>query len=316
LPTSAAGAADLAEPGATTGALIPTDTPVNLQLPPADSTATPVPVINLQVEIPTRRPTPAFDIPTSTPEVLELAPTATATLVPILGTPTIIFAADEGNIPPGECTRVRWHVENVRAVYYENQAAFGDGSQEECLRDEAVTYALTVIFADGQTKIYTTSVGILWPTPTPSITPSFTPEVLPTETWTPVPPTATATPEVVYGTTFSINGDNPYRCSSGSQCNIGLLATNSGDSLDTLAIEIVAAGDWPALLCSQIGTCSGQRLVIANVGPGNTLFATLQLTVPADSVGQSTTYAIRSVSDGSKGTVTSQVTELVIESSE
>jgi len=299
-----------------TPAVIATERPANIQLPLADSTPTPVPIINVQLEVPTRRPTPEFDIPTSTPEVIELPATATATVVPISGTPVIVFSADESLIPPGECTHVRWHVENVRAVYYESQAAFGDGSKEECLRDEADSYALTVIFGDGQTKIYTTTVDILWPTATPSITPSFTPEILPTETWTPIPPTATPTPNVVYGTTFSINGDNPYRCSAGSQCNIGVLATNVGDSIDTLAIELLSGGSWQALLCSQIGTCSGQRLVIANVGPGNTLFATLQLTIPADSIGQTSTYALRSVSDGSNGAVTSQVIELTIESSE
>ncbi len=297
-------------------ALVATDAPANIQLPPAESTSTPVPIINVQVAVPTRRATPEFDIPTSTPEALEPTVTATATAVPIVGTPVIVFAADEKTIPPGECTHVRWHVENVRAVYYENLAAFGDGSKEECLRDEADSYALTVIFGDGQTKIYTTTVDILWPTATPSVTPSFTPEILPTETWTPDPPTATPTPDIIYGTTFSINGDNPYRCNAGSQCNIGVLATNVGDSIDTLAIEIVSAGSWQALLCSQIGTCSGQRLVIANVGPDNTLFATLQLTIPSDSIGQTTTYALRSVSDGSQGTVTSQVIELTIESSE
>ncbi len=300
-------------------AVVATDQPANIQLPPAESTPTPVPIINVQMQVPARRPTPEFDIPTSTPdavEAVEAIATATATDVPIVGTPVIVFAADERTIPPGECTHVRWHVENVRAVYYESQAAFGDGSKEECLRDEADSYALTVILGDGQTKIYTTTVDILWPTATPSITPSFTPEILPTETWTPLPPTATPTPNVVYGTTFSINGDNPYRCNAGNQCNIGVLATNVGDSLDTLAIEIVSTGSWQALLCSQIGTCSGQRLVIANVGPGNTLFATLQLTIPADTVGQTTTYALRSVSDGSNGAVTSQVIELTVESSE
>lgn len=316
LPTATVGEAN-AVAQTNPPALVATEQPANIQLPPAASTPTPVPIINVQVAVPTRRPTPEFDIPTSTPDAaIEPTATATATAVPIVGTPVIVFAADESTIPPGECTHVRWHVENVRAVYYENQAAFGDGSKEECLRDEADSYALTVIFGDGQTKIYTTTVAILWPTATPSITPSFTPEILPTETWTPVPPPATPTPAIVYGTTFSINGDNPYRCQAGSQCNIGVLATNVGDSLDTLAIEIVAAGEWQALLCSQIGTCSGQRLVIANVGPGNTLFATLQLTVPADSTGQTTTYALRSVSDGSNGAVTSQVIELTIESSE
>lgn len=292
----------------------PTATFATIQLPSAESTPTPVPIIDVQLAVPTRRPTPAFDIPTSTPAPPQ--PTPTETPLPILGTPIVVFAADEQRIPPGECTHVRWHVENVRAVYYESQPAFGDGTKEECVDDEADSYALTVIFGDGQTKIYTTTVGILWPTPTPSITPSFTPEILPTETWTPEPPTPTPTPNVIYGTTLAINGENPYRCSAGNECNIGVLATNTGDSIDTLAIEFLAVGNWPATLCSQIGTCSTQRLVIANVGPQNTVYTTLKLTIPADSVGQSSMYALRAVSDASQGSVTSQVIELTIESTE
>lgn len=290
--------------------ILPTATPASIALPPADATATPVPVINVQVAVPTRRPTPEFDIPTSTPEPPQ--PTATNTVAPILGTPVVVFAPDESAVPPGECTKVRWHVENVREVYYENLPAFGDGNKEECLEDERDTYALTVIFGDGQTKIYTTTVGIVWPTPTPSVTPSYTPEIEPTETWTPLPPTATPTPNVVYGTTLSINSDNPARCNAGETCTIGVLATNTGDTLDTLAIELVANGTWPAMLCSQVGTCGSPRLVVANVGPANTVFVDLQITVPGDAQGQSTGYAVRSVSDGSSGAISSQVSEITI----
>ncbi|MEZ4673243.1 MAG: hypothetical protein R2932_03240 [Caldilineaceae bacterium] len=291
-----------------------TNAPGNVQLPPLESTPTPVPIINVELAVPTRRPTPEFDIPTSTAE----APTATLTEtpIPIVGTPIVIFGPDESSVPPGECTKVRWHVENVRAVYYESQAAFGDGDHEECIKDESDSYALTVILANGQTQIYTTTVGIIWPTPTPSVTPSFTPEIIPTETWTPLPPTATPTPDVVFGTTLAIAGDNPHICSVDSQCTIGVLATNSGDTIDTLAIDLVAAGDWPALICNQVGTCSDSHLVIPNVGPANTVFANLQLTIPADSGGQEMSYALRAVSEGSGGSVVSQVIELKIESSE
>lgn len=293
---------------------VATNTPVNVQLPAVVASPTPVPVINVFLTVPPRRPTPTFDIPTSTPE--PPAPTATATPQPILGTPVIIFGPDESSVPPGECTKVRWRVENVREVYYESQAAFGDGSKEECLKDERDTYALTVVFADGQTRIYTTTVDILWPTATPSITPSFTPEVLPTETWTPLPPTATPTPDVVYGTTLAVNGNNPTQCQPGTQCEIGILATNTGDSIDTLAIELVASGRWSAQLCNQIGTCSTSRLLIADVGPAHTVFVTLQVTIPAGTAGQRESYLLRSVSEGSQGTIISQVTELTIEISE
>ncbi|MEZ4733347.1 MAG: hypothetical protein R3E79_40140 [Caldilineaceae bacterium] len=166
---------------------------------PTAVVATPAAVINVLQEVPTRRPTPVFELPTSTPVPLE--PTATATETPtppILGTPVVIFGPDDSAVPPGECTNIRWHVVNVREVYYENQAAFGDGVKEECIDDEADSYALTVIFGDGQSKIFTTTVGVLWLTPTPRLTSSFTPEPMHTETWTPEPPTATPTPNVYY----------------------------------------------------------------------------------------------------------------------
>ncbi len=285
--------------------LPPTATPASLQLPPPTVVATAVPLIDVQVAVPTRRPTPQFDIPTSTPE--PLAPTATATQVPILGTPSIVFAPDESAVPPGKCTHVRWRVENVREVYYENLPAFGTGEHRECLEEERDTFALTVIFGDGQTKIYTTAVDIVWPTPTPSITPSFTPEIAPTETWTPEPPTATPTPAVLYGTTLSVNGANSVDCAAGTTCSIDLLATNTGDSIDTLAIEIVSMGSWSAMLCSQMGTCGTPRLVVANVGPANTVFVSFQITIPADVAGQNTSYTLRAVSEGSTGAVASQV---------
>lgn len=288
--------------------------PTNLLLPTA-VVATPAAVINVLQEVPTRRPTPVFELPTSTPVPLE--PTATATETPtppILGTPVVIFGPDDSAVPPGECTNIRWHVVNVREVYYENQAAFGDGVKEECIDDEADSYALTVIFGDGQSKIFTTTVGVLWPTPTPSLTPSFTPEPMYTETWTPEPPTATPTPNVYYAVSLQVNGGNRQPCPAGTECEIAVLVTNQGDRPDNLTVEFLQRGSASAWLCRQDGQCADQRLALTNVGQGNTVFVTLRLTVPADSAGTVFTYVLRAVSDGSQGTVISDAVTVEVES--
>lgn len=290
-------------------------TPANILLPTAAIVATPEAVINVLQEVPTRRPTPVFDLPTSTPVPLEPTATATATPTPpILGTPVVIFGPDESAVPPGECTNIRWHVVNVREVYYENQAAFGDGVKEECIDDEADSYALTVIFGDGQTQIFTTTVGVLWPTPTPSLTPSFTPEPIYTETWTPEPPTATPTPNVFYAVALRINGGNRQPCPAGTECEIAVLVTNQGDRPDNLVVEFLQRGSDSAWLCRQDGQCADQRLALTNVGQGNTAFVTLRLTVPADSAGTVFTYVLRAISDGSQGTVTSDTVTVEVES--
>ena len=280
--------------------------PSNIQLPPAEATVTPV--IDVYLPVPPPRNTPVFDIPTSTAAPVE--PTATATQTPrpaILGTPVVVFAPDKSFVPPGECTRLRWHVENVREVYYENLPSLGDGTHEECIKDKADTYALTVVYATGQTKIYTATVDVLWPTDTPEPTPTFTPEIEPTQTWTPVPPTATPTPNVVYGVTLAVDGGNSHSCTAGTACEIGLFATNAGDSADNVSIELLAAGSWSALICRQDGVCAQNKLTLSTVGPGNTAFVKLRIEIPAETVGQASEYALRAISEGSGGAMVSQV---------
>ena len=64
------------------------------------------PVVDLQLLVPTRRPTPVFDLPTSTPEAVAAAlPTNTPTARrPLLGTPSVVFGPD----------RVSWKLANAR----------------------------------------------------------------------------------------------------------------------------------------------------------------------------------------------------------
>lgn len=298
-----------------------TPTPIVLALPladPATGEATPdlaalAPPINVDAPIPTRRPTPIFDLPTSTPlsEVLPV-PTATATPVP-LGTPVIIFAADEPELKAGRCTFVRWNVRNVREVYYENLPMSGQGEREECIDDESQVYSLLVVFGDGSSQVYTTTITYLPPTPTPTVTPSFTPEPVLTPTWTPAPPTATPAPVVDYGVALTVNGASALTCNPGQTCDAGLLVTNAGSAIDTLIVTIAQGGAFASQICRPDGVCATNDLNILNVGPGNTAYVSLRISVPADaSGGQSTSYTLLAASGGSGRVVVSQSVNVTV----
>ncbi len=290
-----------------------TPTPIVLALADAvTGQATPEPAdvappIDVDAPIPTRRPTPIFDLPTSTP-LSELLPVPTATATPVpLGTPVVIFGPDEPELKAGRCTFVRWNVRNVREVYYENLPMSGQGEREECIKDESQVFSLLVVLGDGSSQVYTTTITYLPPTPTPTVTPSFTPEPAFTPTWTPVPPTATPAPVVNYGVALTVNGANPLTCNPGQTCDVGLLATNAGSALDTLIVTITQGGAFASQLCRPDGVCAGNDLNIVNVGPGNTAYVSLRITVPADVPGgQNTSYMLVAASGGSGRTVVSQ----------
>ena len=265
-------------------------------------------------EIPTRRPTPIIDLPTSTPEqVVEPTATSTPMPTPTLGMPVVQFAPLEQAVMLGECTIVRWNVINVQAVYYENLPVNGVGEKEECIDDEPVIYKLAVAFHDGTNKVFTTTVVPLFPTPTLTPTPSFTPEIIPSPTWTPEQPTGTPTPNVRYATSLAVQASNPQSCAIGVPCTIGVLITNSGDTLDNQSVTIAQAGPWSPQLCRGDGVCSGGTLSLNAMGPGNTAYVNFKLEIPADAQPQTVTYGLRSISDGSGGSVMSETVAFNIE---
>jgi hypothetical protein len=273
----------------------------------------PTPALNLQVEIPTRRPTPLLDLPTSTPIAVE--PTATPTPAPPLGAPVVIFAPLQTSLTAGSCTLVRWHVENVQAVYYENQGVNGDGEQEECIDDESEVVTLAVILGTGSTKIYTTTLTYLPPTPTLTPTPSFTPEenFEPSPTWTPDAPTATPTIFVQYGTTIEIFGESRHQCAPGSTCEYDLLVTNTANAPDNLVLTFVQSGPWPTLLCEENGNCSTSNLTLNNLSSGSNRLIKLKVNVASDATPQIATYRLQSISSGSGGSATSAVVTVEVE---
>lgn len=263
------------------------------------------PLINVDLPIPTRRPTPIFDLPTSTP-LADAPPTATPSPTPApLGTPIVIFAAEQKALQKGLCTFVRWNVRNVREVYYEDLPANGEGEREVCIDEEDRVFQLRVIFGDGSAQVYTTTVAYLEPTPTITPTPSFTPVPEYTPTWTPQPPTATPTPNVRYGVVLAPASSTELVCDGSQPCEVGLLVTNSGDATDTLVVSLLQNGAFSMQFCRPDGVCAGNDLRIAGVGPGNTAYVSMRIT-PTGAGAQSTSYTILAASEGSNRSIVSQ----------
>jgi hypothetical protein len=283
----------------------------SLQLP--ESVTLPTPEFNLQVEVPTRRPTPIFDLPTSTPEAA--IPTETETPTRVWGTPVVFFEPLQYTLREGECTLLRWRVENVQAVYYENQGVNGAGEKEVCMDDEPEMRILAVVLPDGNTRIYTATVDYLQPTPTLTPTPSFTPiiEANPTPTWTPSAPTPTPTMPTFYSIALEVFGESRHTCTAGSTCEFALLATNMGNNTDNLVISIVQSGPWPALLCDEGGNCGGSALGLSNVPPTTSRLVRLKVNIAGDATTQTVTYVLQLISQGSGGTVTSSVRTVEVE---
>lgn len=260
---------------------------------------------NILLEVPTRRPTPIFDIPTSTAAAEQ--PTSPPTYTPtptIAGTPSVIFGPARQLVPEGECTMISWQVENVREVYYENIGVDGRGQWEECVDDTLEVYHLVVVLPDGSSQTYTTTVTMLRPTHTPQPTPTFTPYIEPTATWTPVPPTATPTPVVNYGVAVNVRGDTMQTCQAGTTCTIELLVINTGSVADTMLANIVQSGSWSAQLCRVDGVCANSGLALPEMGTGNSASILLSVVVPADASGAQS-YGVNAVSSGSGKTIQS-----------
>ena len=272
-------------------------------------TPEPTPVVDLALLVPTRRPTPEFDIPTATPLPAPAAPTAIVeqpTATPqISGTPWIVFAPAQSMLMRGECTFVRWTVRNVREVYYENLPVNGQGEREECIERRSMEYKLMVILGDGTSQVYTTTIEYLAPSPTPSSTPSFTPEPVYTPTWTPAPPTETPTPSVFRAVGMSINGNGDITCSQGQTCEIGLLVTNGGSDVDDLSVIITAGNPIPLQICRADGVCSGSMLPLSSVGPANTAYIVAKIAIPGDATAQTASWSFQAYSQGSGGAVSS-----------
>lgn len=99
-------------------------------------------------------PLPATPVPTATP-----MPTATPS-------PTIQFTADSTVINQGQCTTLRWSVQNVQAVWvyplgqpFDQFPVTGEGSQEVC-PSFTTTYELRVQRTDGVVELRQVTVNV------------------------------------------------------------------------------------------------------------------------------------------------------------
>lgn len=266
-----------------------------------DQSVLAAPAIDMLVQIPTRRPTPILDLSIAVPTVPQATANISPTPSPPLATPVVLFAAEDAELESGKCTTVSWHVENVRAVYYENLGVDGHGEQEECIRDKPGDYTLTVVLPNGATEYYTVTVGMILPTETPTPTPTSPPIVEPTATWTPVIPTDTPTPDLEYGVLLTVAEGVRHTCTPGTTCNIDLRLTNTSLAVDDIALQFIRSADWSARFCRLDGVCSDTKLTLASVGPSNTALVLFQVDVPKDASAKISSYTIRALSQGSGG---------------
>jgi heat shock protein HslJ len=105
--------------------------------------------------------------PTPVPEAT--APPATPTPTPVPTAPPsaeISFTADSTSIQQGECTTVRWKVENVKTVHvypqgepYDKYPATGEDSQEVC-PESTTTYELRVELKTGEILLQQVTVQV------------------------------------------------------------------------------------------------------------------------------------------------------------
>ena len=75
---------------------------------------------------------------------------------------SVAFSADDAAIAEGDCTRLRWEVENVREVYLDGAGVVGLGDLEVC-PTATTSYELEVIRLDGQTAVNQVEVEVTSP---------------------------------------------------------------------------------------------------------------------------------------------------------
>jgi hypothetical protein len=92
--------------------------------------------------------------PPPTIESLPAAPT---------GTPTNPnFRADKTSLRAGDCTTIRWSVENIDSVFFQGEPAIGTDSRQVCPQ-ESTRYTLLVIYRDGSQTPFFLSIEVEQP---------------------------------------------------------------------------------------------------------------------------------------------------------
>jgi hypothetical protein len=282
---------------------------------PALATAVSAPVIITTpngLQAPTRRPTPLIiEAPTSTSgDPLVIVVTATPT--PTFPEAKVTFRAAHQLLPPRDCTTLFWEVENVRAVFLDNEGVAGKGERRVCIQYVAQTHNLSVLRLDGVQEDHPVTIDLLVFTPTPTATPTATPVVTPTPTWTPVGGVAFPTAEAPrQSVTLTIDGGNQRLCYVGQPCETIVQVNNNGDLADEIFVDVGKQGPWQVELCRPDFVC-GETSVSVGVGAGDRRPVVLRAVIPAESQGQSYSFEVVGSSGNSGRTVRSNPVLIVI----
>ena len=107
------------------------------------------------------------DVPVVATPVLP-TPVPTPTPVPP-PSPSISFTADSTSINKGDCTTLRWNVENIQAIWvypaglnYQDYPETGQGSQQVC-PEQTTTYEMRVLHVDGSSEIRSITIQVNQP---------------------------------------------------------------------------------------------------------------------------------------------------------
>ncbi|MCY3946592.1 MAG: LysM peptidoglycan-binding domain-containing protein [Anaerolineaceae bacterium] len=88
------------------------------------------------------------------------SPTAEATTAGVVETATpLLFSADSTVLSAGECTILRWEIENVDAVFFDGTPVSGRGIREVC-PEETTRYTLLVLYSDGEQEPFIVVVEV------------------------------------------------------------------------------------------------------------------------------------------------------------
>ena len=188
-------------------------------------------------------PPPTVAVPTAAPPAATPTPPPAPTATPA---PEISFWADRTSINQGECTTLRWSVQNVQAVWvypqgqpFDRFPRTGQGSEVVC-PTSTTTYEMRVLLHDGSTVFRQVTVAVAIPAAT--ATPAPAPDPLAGTRWDVVNFNTGQTLKTLidgtsasldFGTDGQLNGNSscntffgPYRA-SGNNIAIGPLAGTS-----------------------------------------------------------------------------------------
>ncbi|MBI5028977.1 MAG: fibronectin type III domain-containing protein [Chloroflexi bacterium] len=113
-------------------------------------------------------PSPSIGLPGITPSRM---PTRTPTPPPPVVPPaSISFRADQTTLTRGQCTTLRWDVENATAVFLDNNGVAGHSTSQVC-PSNSTTYTLRVVAPAGDAT-RTVTINVQVPANTPTVTPT------------------------------------------------------------------------------------------------------------------------------------------------